>query len=1580
MGARMRAFDWASTPVGAVEQWPQSLKTSVSTCLNSRFAILIWWGRDLVKFYNDAYSEILGNKHPAALGARGRDVWPEIWHIIGPMLDGVLERGEATWSDDLLLELNRNGYPEECYFTFSYSPIRDESGGVGGVFTPVQETTGRVIGERRLRTLRDLAASATAANTHGVEEVARVAMETLSRNPFDIPFAMLYLLSNDGSQAMLAGTAGVEAGSALAPENANGWLSTIGLSTIPANISSVPSGAWPVPPNEVLVLPLSPSGQRVGFLVVAVSPRKRLDQAYRDFLTLVAGHVTTALAEARAFQEERRRAEALAELDRAKTQFFSNVSHEFRTPLTLLLGPLSDVLRDNPTLPPSVRESMEAAQRNGLRLLRLVNSLLDFSRIEAGRARVAFAPTDLAVLTTDLAGTFRSAMERAGLRFIVDCSPLPEPVWVDREMWEKIVLNLLSNAFKFTLHGHIAVRLRAVDGFVELSVEDTGTGIPEAELPRVFERFHRVEGVRGRTFEGTGIGLALVRELAWLHGGNVSVESKVGQGSTFLVSVPLGNAHVRQEQLDAATGPTAVADRAEAFVAEALGWLPEVIKDAEESEPAAQLGSPSAKERVLVVDDNADMRAYMHRLLAGRYEVVQATDGEQAIASVTNARPDLVLSDIMMPGMDGFGLLGTLRSNPETRTIPVILISARAGEDARSEGMDAGADDYLAKPFSSQELVARVGAHLKLARLRRQAEEQASNILESITDGFAALDANWRVVYLNTPGERILGRVRGEVLGHTWWDQCPHTMGTAVEQELRRALHTRMTAEFASSHDGQSLTWRAYPTRDGGLSLYFCDVTEQERVRDALRLRDAELAVERDRLAAVFAQSPAFMVVLRGPDHVVERANNAYIQLVGHRDLVGRRLFEALPEIREQGYCELLDEVLATGKPYVGTSAPAVLQREPDGPLEDRFVDFVYAPLTEADGSRSGVMVIGYDVTERVKADMELRRSRAELASVFEAAPVGIAMVDCDLRFVQINDELARLDGRSAEEHIGRTVRDVLGPAAAELIEPVFRKVTVTGEPVRNWEISGPRRTYLAQCVPVRAAEGNVSGACSVVLDITDRKRAEEALRRSESHFREIADSLPQLVWVTGPDGRHAWYNRRWYEYTGSTFDQCSGEQWADFFHPDDVAEAEARWGRSLATGEPFEMEYRCRRRDGAWRWMLGRAEPLRDVHGDIQQWFGSWTDIEDQKKAEEQLRGQQRWLETLLNQLPTPVVLVEPGTAKVLFSNRAADELSGGWFPKEIPTDCEPPYRVYDADGMLLGKGELPRARLARGEELHGLEVDFEMPGVRRSLLVQGALIPAMHGHESVGVAVFQDVSRLKAVERALRRSNDDLQQFAYVASHDLQEPLRTVTSFSQLLDRSSHLLLDEESRSYLGYVVSAAKRMSALIQDLLTYSRITSDKDRAFEMVDMNDVLESVLGGLEISIRESGAVIQAGELPVVVGDRFQLQQVFQNLISNSLKYSREDVKPEVQVGYALEGAHWRLWVRDNGQGFAPEYANQVFGIFKRLHGGQVPGTGIGLAIVKTVVERHGGQVWAESVVGEGSTFHVLLPRKGIM
>jgi len=743
--------DWSQTPVGAAQDWSPALRMVLSLLLANRFPTLLWWGPEYVQFYNDAYRPIPGAKHPNSLGQPASECWPEIWHILKPLVDTPFRGGPPTWIEDFELVIRRSGFQEETHFTVAYSPVPDDTveSGIGGVLATVHEITGKVIGERRVALLRELAARATEGRTAG--DACSIAAEILGECPKDLPFTVLYLLDQDGKHARLAGAAGVAKERTASPmsidlsqDTAEAWSpyaqlavrqnSIAVVDNLHSRLSEVPAGPWSDPPRTAVIVPIpsAKNGDVRGFLIHGVSARIRFDDNYRTFFQLIAVQMANAISNAEAHAEERRRAEALAEIDRAKTVFFSNVSHEFRTPLTLMLGPLQDLMsRNEAHLSVAAMQQLELVNRNGTRLLRLVNTLLDFSRIEAGRVQAVYQATDLASFTAELASVFRSATEKAGLRLSVVSRDLGEPVYVDRDMWEKIVLNLISNAFKFTFDGEIAVGIERAGDAAELRIRDTGVGVPPEEMAKLFDRFHRVPNTRSRTHEGSGIGLALVQELVKLHGGSIRAESVVDQGTTFIVTMPFGRGHLPQEQVGGSRSSSSTALGPAAFVEEALRWLPDSIDagdmaaDRDELLPvAATTGEMGVRARILIADDNADMRQYLIRLLAAHYSVETAADGKSALAKAREHPPDLVLSDIMMPEFDGFELLKQLRGNEKTRGIPVILLSARAGEESRVEGMQAGADDYLVKPFSARELLARVSARLEIARLQKQAEAQ----------------------------------------------------------------------------------------------------------------------------------------------------------------------------------------------------------------------------------------------------------------------------------------------------------------------------------------------------------------------------------------------------------------------------------------------------------------------------------------------------------------------------------------------------------------------------------------------------------------------------------------------------------------------------------------------------------------------------------------------------------------------------------------------------------------------------------------------------------------------------------------
>jgi PAS domain S-box-containing protein len=817
-----------------------------------------------------------------------------------------------------------------------------------------------------------------------------------------------------------------------------------------------------------------------GILVGGVSPYRQLDDDYQRFYELVAGHIATSIANARAYEQAQKQVEMLAEIDRAKTAFFSNVSHEFRTPLTLMLGPIQDALaKPDQTSLAELRSLLTVVHRNGLRLQRLVNTLLDFSRIEAGRVQASYVPTDLASVTAELASSFESAMGRAGLQYRVLTDPLSSLVYVDREMWEKVVLNLISNSFKYTLEGSVTATVKEADGRAEFTVADTGVGIPEHELPRVFERFHRVESVRGRTHEGTGIGLALVQELVKLHGGSVTVDSAVGKGTTVTVGIPFGTAHLSKDQIGAERSVASTALHAETYVEEALQWLAPDADNALADELRVDVASHGSKRnRVLVADDNADMRDYLRRLLAARYEVTTVANGSEALAAALADPPDLVLTDVMMPVLDGFELLKRLRADQRTKTLPIIVLSARAGEESSIEGLDVGADDYLVKPFPARELLARVDAHISLARMRKEANE------------------------------------------------------------ARRFSEVRLGLALQSSN---MVAWEWDPIKD--------------------------------------------LVVATG-------------------DL--ERIFGA-----------------------------------------------------NINSSREGFALV----------------------------------------------------------------------------------------------------------------------------------------------------------------------------------------------HPEDEPKHRTLVERVAREGGSYFSEFRVRRADtGEIAWVEERATGIGDETGRITRVVGVLTDITPRKAAEEDVRRRNTELE----------------------------------------------------------------------------------------------------------------------------RANNELEEFAYAASHDLQEPLRTVNIYTDLLLRKADLQQNQTVGQFAAFIHDGVRRMQLLIDDLLAYARVVHREQEPSSPVPLVHVIEEAIDSLRGLILETGALFTYDRDHVVVsGDERQLVQVFQNVFSNALKYRRPDIVPRVSIDIRRAKNEWLVSVSDNGIGFKPEYAEGIFGLFKRLHKTEYPGTGLGLAICKRIVERYGGRVWASSEgEGRGATF----------
>ena len=1519
MGERTRSFDWAQTPLGPIDHWPQSLKIAVRIMLDSRYAMWLGWGPDFIFFYNDAYARMtLGSKHPWALGRSAREVWSEIWGDIGPRAESVVQTGEATWDEGLRLFLERHGYTEETYHTFSYSPLPDDAGDIGGMLCVVTEDTNRTIGERRLRTLRELAARTTD-QTKSVEEACQSAVRTLAENTYDLSFVLIYLLDADSKSARLAGASGLTAGSPWAPneinvverkneENATWPLSNVlhaGHAEIVTDLrargADLPGGAWPESTHQAVVLPITKSGlaRLAGFIVAGVSPRLDLNDDYMGFFDLLTSQVATTITNARAYEEERQRVEALSELDKTKTAFFSNVSHEFRTPLTLMLGPVEDLLAKSHTdLPPAAARQLEIVNRNGLRLLRLVNTLLDFSRIEAGRVRAVFQPTELALYSAELASVFRSACERAGLELNVDCQSIDQPVFIDRDMWEKIILNLLSNAFKFTFSGHIDVRLRQVGEAAELTVEDTGTGIPPEEMPRLFERFHRVQNARGRTHEGSGIGLALVQELVKLHGGSIAAESGIGKGTSFIVTIPLGSAHLPADQLADRHRQTSTVAGAMPYVEEALRWLPDESRrqDDDQSElPAYRETIPVGhlpwkddndddRPRILVADDNADMRQYVVRLLAENFRVDAVADGEAALDIARSNPPDLVLSDVMMPNLDGFQLLQALRLDPRTHAIPVIMLSARAGEESRVEGMEAGADDYLVKPFSSRELLARVTAHLQMARMRRESSESLRQSEERLRMALTAA--------------RMVA-----------WQFDPTTGHVAVSGDASDLLGLPSDSKLEKSEQG----WALLHPED----------LERHRAVAGKAVEDKSSYVSQYRII---------------------RPDNGKIQWM-----------------EERGHA-----------------------------------------VQESAGQQVRLVGVVMNITEQRQAEERERKLLAETAAAdakfrafFDQGALFAGIMDVDGTIIEPNRLSWEGCGYTREQIIGKPFWD--GPwwtPRQDLVEKISAacQQAAAGQTFREelpfFVADGSERVADVIIQPIKDESGRVVFLAPTGTDITERKRAEEELSLRRQQFQRIAEATPDILFVYNiKEGRNVYVNRSIDYLLGYDSELIKGKSEEAFdaiVHPDDlisIADAKERRSR-LVEGESLEHEYRIRDARGDYHLFRNREVIFsRTADGSPREILGLAQDITAQRANENAIKESQRFLRSSLDALQSHIAVID-SAGDILEVNEAwrrfaqQNDFSGSGYGihDNYLTVCENGVdECGDGPNIAHGIREVIAGRLDR----FMVEYPCHSKTEHRWFLMQATRFQSP-GPVRVVVA-HENVTDRKHAEDALREADRRKDEFLATLAHELRNPLAPIRNGVQLIrmagdDRS----IIEQANTMMDRQLT---QMVRLIDDLLDVSRITSNKlELRRERVDLASIIQQAVEATQPLINTSRHELTTS-LPAKAiyldADTVRLTQVFGNLLTNACKYTEPGGKIALTV--VREERDIAISIRDTGVGIPTEKLQHVFEMFAQIHQSierSQGGLGIGLTLVRRLVEMHGGSVSAFSEgIDRGSEFIVRLP-----
>ncbi|WVR03014.1 hypothetical protein IAU60_000003 [Kwoniella sp. DSM 27419] len=771
--------------------------------------------------------------------AKAKEAWGPVWDGVSGLIDRCLQFGENVYREDDLLLYRRGprGHWVEKYHTWSFIPLFDDDGKPLGLYNPTRETTAAVVARRRQESTRDLSEQLLIARNQ--REFYDGITEVLERNAKDVPFLIGYSVEEDKDDGQvklsLQATVGVpEDHPAAEPaislslshgrhsrQNLGPKAAALSSPTLSA-ISALSSGAgrvnysydkkaWPIAkalatrqaivvddcseliqgfplrewealPYSAIVVPVaSESSTEVphAVLIIGLNVASPLDEEYEDWIHVIRAHLTSSLASVRAYEAENQNRLEREGMERAKTAWFQGAAHDLRSPLTLVAGPLDDILRTN--LHPDQRSALQLAQRNLARVQRLVNSLLDFSRIEAGKMQGRFAPLDLGRFVDSLATLFRPAVERRRITYELDIDRNERTVFVDPTLLETVITNLISNALKYTERGTITVGLSYDNGFAEIAVTDSGIGIPQAELAAVTDRFHRATTALSRGTEGTGIGLALAKEIVKLHGGDLLITSQTSEesggphGSTFTARIPLIERRVNEDGLARA----AFGLYGKEVVAEAMCWAldSDIESESVGSGMSGLSGSLSSRadgflfektDVLLLVDDNTDMRHYIKRLFAPYCRVIEAKNGKEAFDIARANPPQLILSDLMMPIMNGQELLTEIRNDPATKMVPMVLLSAATDDELRLAALIEGAEDFLTKPFKPKELLARVHLHMQLGKKRvtlealyEQREREMSVLADYCPSGILRANADGFITYGNGMWRTIAGMPPG---------------------------------------------------------------------------------------------------------------------------------------------------------------------------------------------------------------------------------------------------------------------------------------------------------------------------------------------------------------------------------------------------------------------------------------------------------------------------------------------------------------------------------------------------------------------------------------------------------------------------------------------------------------------------------------------------------------------------------------------------------------------------------------------------------------------------------------------------
>jgi len=763
--------------------------------------------------------------------------------------------------------------------------------------------------------------------------------------------------------------------------------------------------------------------------------------------------------------------------------------------------------------------------------------------------------------------------------------------------------------------------------------------------------------------------------------------------------------------------------------------------------------------------------------------------------------------------------------------------------------------DDLGIPSEVIAIVEDINERKRSEERLRESEQRFRFLAESIPQMVWTATPDGSLDYVNGQGSKYFGVSIESLLGGGWLEEVHPDEREETLSRWNQSLATATPYETAFRlRRGSDESWRWHLVRavpffgeDGRVLQWFGTCTDIQDQKQA----DANLRQQWQIFDTALSNTPDFTYTfdLAGCFTYVNRALLSLWQK-SLDDARGKNFFEL-------GYpTELAGRLQSQIQEVIETRQPVRDQTPFTGPSgETRHYDYIFVPVLDAEGRVKAVAGSTRDNTEQKRVTQQVEEDRRRWRELLVQTPAAIAVLrGPEHRFEWVNPDYTRLVGRPAEALIGRMVQDALPEVGGQVYINLLNDAFRTGEPfighespVRLDQGDGTLKDWYVNFayLPIRSETGEIDGIFVYVTDVTDMVVGRKKIEESERQFRTLAETIPHLAWMADETGHIFWYNRRWYEYTGTALDEAGGWSWQKLHDPGVLPDVLTAWRRALASGDPFEMIFPLRRADGEFRSFLTRVEPVKDNDGRVVRWFGTNTDITEQRRTEDELR-----------------------------------------------------------------------------------------------------------------------------------RMNRELEEFAYVASHDLQEPLRMVNIYTQMILKKTSAGSTEDLGQYSVFVQEGVKRMEVLIRDLLTFSRTIHAEALPIGIADLSAALREAMSVLRGRIEETGAVVTVSALPYTRGDTHQIAHVFQNVLSNALKYRKKDIPPQIGISASQEGEQWVIVIRDNGIGFDQQYAARIFGLFKRLHKEEYPGTGLGLAICQRIVERYGGRMWAAAKADEGATFYVSLPR----